>query len=76
MKRSEMLKTITSHFLNGIDFDAATRAENLLSTLEILGMQPPIIEEESWKLLDSGELTYAVHEWELENAEGLKHEKK
>jgi hypothetical protein len=36
----------------------------MLTEAEKYGMNPPIIEEKSFKILDNGEQIYAVHEWE------------
>lgn len=41
-------------------------AMDILKTIESLGMVPPMIKEKSFTMLESGELTYAVHEWEPE----------
>jgi hypothetical protein len=41
MKRSEMLKIIEGLFNLAPRFDNETNAENLLSTLEEIGMRPP-----------------------------------
>lgn len=61
MKRSEMLLNIQLERSCEIE-----EAESILNMVEKFGMVPPIIESESWKILESGEMTYAVHEWEKE----------
>ena len=69
MKRSEMVaileRTINAGLYQDHQFDTHD-VSKLLEVLEKAGMMPPIIEEESFKMLPSGELTYAVHEWEAE----------
>jgi len=67
VKRSEALQLIKDS-LQEIDMNANTPlfAEEILKKLEKAGMEPPINDEKSFTLLPSGELTYAVHEWEAE----------
>lgn len=71
MKRSELVNKI-SNFLRGYQDDGFVDERNdaadaLLATIESSGMVPPMIKEKSFTMLPSGELTYAVHEWEPEN---------
>lgn len=42
-------------------------AEWLLESIEEKGMMPPEVTEKSFRILPSGEMTYAVHEWEPED---------
>lgn len=42
------------------------RSNNLLDMLLGLGMEPPTIVEESFKILDSGEMTYEVRRFDEE----------
>ena len=62
-KLKEFLKDYES---DGFDEELEDDADSLLSMLEGMGMKPPIIKEQSFKILPSGEQTYAVHEWEQE----------
>lgn len=68
MKRSEMLEQLTKRIelarANHVYSDDL--AEYVLLTAESFGMEPPILEDESFKMLPGGELTYAVHRWEQE----------
>jgi len=41
--------------------------QSYLYFFEKAGMVPPILEDKSFIMLDSGEMTYAVHEWEPED---------
>jgi hypothetical protein len=72
MKRKEALKVIVEvlevsrRYQAGITHDE-TKAEYILNALEDLGMLPPINEEKSFKVLDNGEITYGVYEWEKED---------
>ena len=72
MKRSEMLIKIAryygirhcmveSNYITPLEF-----CQEMLELIEDLGMVPPIQEENSFQMLDTGEMTYAVHEWEEE----------
>ena len=65
MKRSEAIAKIKES-LGGFTPDDDKVANWILKDLEALGMVPPIIEEKSWQMLPSGEMVYAVHEWEEE----------
>jgi hypothetical protein len=48
--------------------EALAKTNEILNFVEnVLKMVPPIIDEESFKILEHGEMTYAVHKWELEN---------
>jgi hypothetical protein len=68
MKRSEMITLISKVILNKTSYFHLTpeEADLILTEIEKLGMMPPIIKSKSFKMLPSGELTYAVHEWEPE----------
>ncbi len=39
---------------------------SLLDEVEKSGMVPPMLDDKSFTMLESGELTFAVHEWEEE----------
>jgi hypothetical protein len=62
MKRSEAIKIIEECLRHPYDYPAVT----ILMKLEDAGMVPPMIKEKSFKILNDGQLTYAVHEWEDE----------
>lgn len=63
MKRSEMIANVVKD--SDGKYDKNTVNE-VLFLLESYGMAPPIIKEQSWQMLPSGEMVYAVHEWERE----------
>ena len=76
MKRSDALKIIDDTYsefcsdwmkanLNDLEGFVPLN-ERILSTLEKAGMLPPLIEEQSFKMLPSGEMIYNVNEWEPE----------
>lgn len=75
MKRSEMIKLMldtdkgyrmciasTGNYLE----DEKRRMDNILKTMEYAGMVPPINKDKSFKILENGEMTYNVHEWDEE----------
>jgi len=69
MKRSNMLKQIErilfdNNLIGSEEHEIV--AKQILDVLESEGMVPPIVKEESWKILPSGEMIYAVHAWEDE----------
>ena len=73
MKRSEMLLVIENILfmgtskLNTLSYESYSQlSEDLLSSLEDYGIKPPIIKEQSFTMLPSGEMVFAVHEWEKE----------
>lgn len=71
MKRSEMKKRLLQCLVKEeLSYGRVSAipevAETILAFIEEQGMVPPIIQEQSWKMLENGELTYAVHEWENE----------
>jgi len=39
-------------------------AHHVLDIVTKHGMLPPIVEEKSFQILDNGEMTYSVNEWE------------
>jgi hypothetical protein len=68
MKRSTMIKKALNHDLNTVCVNEA-QVERMLAVFEKLGMLPPEITEKSYKILSSGEMIYAVNEWEPEDEE-------
>jgi hypothetical protein len=72
MKRSEVLVKLQRYY----GFKHVMVEENyitpnefmdkVLELVEELGMVPPILEDQSWKMAGNGEMTYAVQEWETE----------
>jgi hypothetical protein len=70
MKRSEMIGVMIqgSRDYNPTSPINLHQANIILEFMEKAGMVPPIIQEKSWLIADpdTGEMTYAVHEWEPE----------
>jgi hypothetical protein len=62
MKRSEFLKKAQEK----LGEYTKTELEQTLEVFQELGMLPPTIEEESFVMLESGEMVYNVNEWENE----------
>ena len=77
MKRSEAVKIYADNikafklFLKDVDWSEEKRDQELAFILlgvaeETLGMTPPLIDDESFRLLPSGEMTYEVRRWDKE----------
>lgn len=78
MKRSEMIDCLCTDLLTMDGFlnysygghELPSSYEEIAGTvIDFLiskGMKPPMLEEESFKILPNGEMTYGVHEWEPE----------
>jgi len=77
MKRSEILlhiqeelrESLKHRFLEQGNVDNWTKyySNELLDMLEGFGMLPPTIKEESFRILESGEMIYNVNRWESED---------
>lgn len=80
MKRSEILEimvfSMELHAGNdpawldyepGLKAGALDYADKILRDLEEAGMLPPMLKNESFKMLPSGEMIYNVNEWEPED---------
>ncbi len=70
MKRSEMVDeyiSVLKQYNAAGSFDDHNRLANyLLEVTELMGMAPPMLEDKSFIMLDSGEMVYEVREWEDE----------
>lgn len=42
------------------------RMEFILNSIQSMGMLPPVIKKESFKIANNGEMIYCVNEWEQE----------
>lgn len=73
MKRDEMIIAISDllssseniNYLRDVKNEFAL-AREILDLIEAKGMLPPTDDEKSFTILDSGELTYQINEWEPE----------
>ncbi len=71
MKRSEMLDFMVSVYRNTFhggnsEMTDTERMDIILNSIESIGMLPPIIENERFKIAKNGEMIYCVNEWETE----------
>lgn len=71
MKKSEMIKLIGDELYDILPAPLCKYADNdaarILRIIEEAGMMPPINEAKSFDILQSGQMTYEVYEWEPEN---------
>lgn len=64
MKRSDAILEIYAYLKQHSIYQIS--GEQILKLVEDLGMAPPKIEKESWKIKENGEMTYDVRRWETE----------
>jgi len=70
MKRSEMIDFVHKKLDQAWGYDndlSKSQLRFILELFECKGMLPPTNEEKSFQLLENGEMTYQVNEWESEN---------
>lgn len=84
MKRSEMVKQMAEYWLGllpgespeeiGAELfaEVETHMGQLLKFMEHKGMKPPEDKEKSFQIQESGQMSYAVHEWAEEESDETK----